>query len=345
MRFLVLSDVVWDSEGVVLDRLQCLVRRHSPDAVLLAGDLVDNDKFGHRRVLWRRLYEFLESLGRLGIEAFAARGNWDEPRGYARACRLRGASDISERLVSYRGVKLLGVSNAATKDLRYMRDIAQRYRGPIDIVLAHAQYGRRPWLFTLNTRLIITGHFDIRLASINGTGFISLWNSPGQYALVEVRGSDWNATLFYRDGMGCRIPQEPRAKRKLYRLLDHIQRTGSAAKVLASCSGGECRRRATSPVFGLLSTCTNSQYAREVRALLRARARVSRNPSRREEEMKRLRTIGVATGTATEFLRCARRGENQGQPPDFRVLLGHGTRESLSRCHNRRFLTQRHSRL
>ncbi len=278
----------------VLYSLQELVKRHAPDCVLLAGDLVD-DAFGPRNLYWQRLSEFLAFLGQRHVPVLAVRGNKDDSNRYEAVSRLPGFHDISERLVRFRGIAFLGVSHAATKNLRYMRQIAQRHSGRIDIVLAHAEFRRRPWLFSLAAQMLVTGHFDTRLSKIAGRAFLSLWSSPSQHAVIDISRRDWRIALFVAvTPEGHRHATSSRAVGK-----DHVP----IFKAVALKRGGKLCFRSQPHAFRSLAFRTN--YAAEVTSLLRARTKVSQKPAARQTESLRLTRQGVSKTLVREFLALA----------------------------------------
>src|SRR3990172_4735231 len=177
VKILVLSDLCWDYPPLnptqTLAYLTKITRWSKPDLALLEGDLVD-DKSWQRDQFWKTLHKFVRFLSSRQVAVLAVRGNWDEPDEFKKLAKIRGFRDISERLVRFGPLSILGISHAASMDIRYMRALTERYPAPTDIVLAHAQYRRRPSLLLLNTSLIVTGHFDTRLSSIHSKLLLSM---------------------------------------------------------------------------------------------------------------------------------------------------------------------------
>jgi len=278
----------------VLHSLQRLVCRHRPDCVLLGGDIVD-DMFcpaGLRDTYWRVFSEFGIFLRRHGVPALAVRGNKDDVHTYEQACQQRGIRDISEQLVELDGLRLLGVSHAATEDLRYMRRLALHHRDPIDIVLAHAAYKRRPWLLMLNTQMLITGHFDTRLCIINGTALLSMWSSPFQYALVQTRGRNWRMNLYASGRIHVQQGDHRRPTTQKIRL----------QVFSAFVSRFRGRLRCSPQPQAIQALAYRRDYAAEIAALINARARVKRGLTSRVQEQRRLVDLGLPKSHVAELL-------------------------------------------
>jgi hypothetical protein len=285
------SGISLQQEHDVLHSLQELVDHHAPDCVLLAGDLVD-DVFAPRDLCWRKLFEFLAFLRRHRIPALAVRGNKDDARNYEAACRLPGVRDISEQLVKFKGIRILGVSHAATKNLRYMRRIAQKHGGRIDIVLAHAEFSRRPWLMLLATQMVVTGHFDTQLSRISDKALISMWSSPSQYAAIDTEGKDWRVSLF------TAMPPDERLYARDDRATCKVR--PPLFKAVALKRGGRLRFLPQPSIYR--SLLFRRSYAKEISALMKARSRVALGSTAREIEERKLTEMGISKNVIGEFL-------------------------------------------
>ena len=179
------------------------VDRIHPDLVLIAGDLV-NDMFGIRGgkffsadKYWDDVYNLFTFLDERKIYTFCIRGNWDYSQKFDKVLKLASKKlgyikDISEKAVVHKGLRILGLSYAFTNDLEEVRLFTEKFQKRVDIVLAHAEYKRRIWLFHLNTKLIITGHFDSQLCRIQDKVFISLGSYPSQYAVIDYNPTEVN---------------------------------------------------------------------------------------------------------------------------------------------------------
>lgn len=204
MRILALSDINWSRtrNGADLQELVALVHHVQPELVLLAGDLVDNDKGrNHQKCLpyWHDLGVFLKILSGEQIHCCFVRGNWDEIAEYEALATSESLyiHEISNKTVTINNLRLLGIPNAATTRKTVMRDLISTYADPVDIVLTHADGVRRMRLFELPTKLIITGHFDNKLSFAAGKALIAFENYPGQYAVIDHESDEILISYFY----------------------------------------------------------------------------------------------------------------------------------------------------
>lgn len=194
MRFLAVSDIQAQPSRVlsVVDEL-------SPEAVLMAGDLVDRGFYDGAN--WRQLRHALEDLERRRIPTYIVRGNKDIPPYFEGALpapsRYIHSLDFPAQLLG--GLSIRGVSYSLTESLERVRSFETLPRTQTDILVAHTPSQRRPWLFLLSCRVILTGHFDLHLAHINDTVFVSMWEFPGQYATIDITPDKLEVTL-YQEG-------------------------------------------------------------------------------------------------------------------------------------------------
>lgn len=204
MRILALSDIVWSARqaGADLQELIALIDYVDPELVLLAGDLVDNDKrVNHARCLpyWRDLGVLLDVLESRQLPCCFVQGNWDEEPEYEAlaAHDYIYVHEVSDRVVNVSGLRIFGIPHAVTAKRRTMREITTRPMDPIDIVLTHADGVRRMRLFELPTRLIITGHYDQKVSLVRDKLLIAFENYPGEYAVIEVQPAEIGITYLY----------------------------------------------------------------------------------------------------------------------------------------------------
>jgi predicted phosphodiesterase len=204
MRILALSDLNWSptKSGTDLQELLALVHHVQPELVLLAGDLVDNDKgHNHQRCLpyWRDLGIFLQTLARERIHCCFVRGNWDEVAEYESLAMPESEyiHEISYKTATIGRLRLLGIPNAATTRKVMMRDLIASQTEAVDIVLTHADGVRRMRLFELPTKIIITGHFDNKLSYAMGKALIAFENYPGQFAAIDYVPDEILVSYYY----------------------------------------------------------------------------------------------------------------------------------------------------
>jgi predicted phosphodiesterase len=198
-RILSLSDINWSPsyKGTNVKELIGLVEQVNPTLVMLAGDLVDNDKGGVRNQwfqYWQEISKFLNFLEDNKIRCYFVRGNWDEKPEYNKLVQQNYSfiEEISEKIAEANNVRTLGVSHAFTSTLTSIKKLRGLCTTDVDMVLAHADgtRGRRIWLFELPAKLIITGHFDQKLCLIRDKVFLSFSNFPGQYAVIEYQNDE-----------------------------------------------------------------------------------------------------------------------------------------------------------
>lgn len=204
MRILALSDINWSPRkaGADLQELIALVEQVQPELVLLAGDLVDNDKRVNRErwlPYWRDLISFFDVLDAKHIPGCFVQGNWDEVPEYdvLAARTSTGVQEISGRTVTVNGVRLFGIPHAVTARRTTLRDLTTTFTEPVDIVLTHAEGQRRMRLFELPTKLIITGHYDQKVSAVLDKGFLAFQNYPGQYAVLDYQPDEIGITYYY----------------------------------------------------------------------------------------------------------------------------------------------------
>lgn len=153
---------------------------------------------------WKNVHELLETINERKIETFFIRANWDNSPNYDQLLKLikklSYIKEISEKVEEFRGLKILGLPYSFTNDIKAIRYLSKEFQEPLDLVLAHAEYKRRVWLFHLNAKLVITGHFDRQLCQIQDKLFISLENFPGQYVVIDYKSSRYKIRYF--DGVG-----------------------------------------------------------------------------------------------------------------------------------------------
>ena len=89
--------------------------------------------------------------------------------------------------MEFNGLKILGIPHSCTHDIKNVRKIKEDFPDSFEIVLAHPENKRRIWLFELDTRYIIAGHFDERLCKIKDKIFISISSYLKTSVLIETK--------------------------------------------------------------------------------------------------------------------------------------------------------------
>lgn len=192
IRILTFTDINWRPHHghTNLSNLIWLVENVEPTLVLLGGDLVDDFKGGNsaeKNFYWQILGAFLEYLETRNILCYFVKGNWDETPEYDKLTdrNYKYVKEISNKLVPVSSLRVYGIPHVLTHKRSTMKEIKRSIPQPVDIILTHAEGRRRIWLFELDTKVIITGHFDEKLCIVRNKVFISLSHFPGQYAVIE----------------------------------------------------------------------------------------------------------------------------------------------------------------
>lgn len=203
-QILAFSDINWSPHyrGINLEKLIGLVERVNPTLVLMAGDLVDNDKGGVRDEwlpYWQEISRFLNFLESNKVRCYLVKGNWHEKSEYEQLVPRSYSyiEEISERLVEANNIRTLGISHGFTNKLTTMKAIHNLCPESVDIVLTHAEGRRRIWLFELPAKLNITGHFDQKFCVVRDKVFLSFSNFPGQFAVIDYQPEEIIVTYFY----------------------------------------------------------------------------------------------------------------------------------------------------
>ena len=282
MRILLLSDISWRLTS--FDLLQEKSKETKPSLVLLAGDLAEQGGAD----AWSSLYEFVNFLDEYVIQTYFIKGNWDDNTYYAELVemtkRLPHVEEISDRVVEFSGVKILGVPFFRTSRLKTAKRITELFPEPVDIVLAHAQLTRRIWLFGLKTRFVITGHYDTQLCQIRDKVFISLGQFPADHAIMELSMTGWTVT--YHEHHLATLTSEPSYE-------DRVSK--------ASILGGRFIWE-TEPVRSRRDRISGVSYASIVETLMASKKQVDGGSQNRSEITQRLLREGVPRKHVQEYI-------------------------------------------
>ncbi|MGH7527596.1 MAG: hypothetical protein ACREMX_12935, partial [Gemmatimonadales bacterium] len=98
---------------------------------------------------------------------------------------VQGCREISGETVEIEGYRVLGVSADQAWRVRELRQLTARWRGRVDIVIAHPPRRHIHYVTALEPRLfIIRGHSDSGLRRIDGVLAVGTAGPP---ALIEAR--------------------------------------------------------------------------------------------------------------------------------------------------------------
>jgi hypothetical protein len=185
---LCISDILWEIDQYdMVERLITEIETHSPSLVLFGGDVINDGGNADEHV--EEFLTVLEYLDEIETVSYTISGNHDEYSDYPavvkRIDELSYAEEISGRSVTYDRIRIAGVPYSYTNRLGNVRTIAEDFPGEYDIVLAHAARARRVWLFDLDTRFIVTGHFAEELCQIQDTAFVSMGSYPANVVSIK----------------------------------------------------------------------------------------------------------------------------------------------------------------
>jgi len=220
MKVVILSDLCWEAHlrsvtlsevaKVDLERIN-ITRYHSiqkylsiiikekAEIVVFAGDVTGDGSCGHG--FHRAFMMLLSMLEKLKIHSCFISGNHDEQIYYEQvvtfAKGLEYCQEISNRSVVINGMKMLGVPYETTYSKSKIKNLLSTYTEEYDLVVAHSQLKRRIRLFDLNTKMIVTGHYDRKLFAFMGSTFVALDNDDSEisYATIDWTEDKWTTSI------------------------------------------------------------------------------------------------------------------------------------------------------
>lgn len=199
MRILLISDIGWGNEQENrLEYIKNKISKIKPSLVLMAGDVIGECRTIHDA----DFLDLLEFLDKEKINSFFIQGNHDEVPAYESLLidikNLHYIKEISNKIVEFDNIKILGIPFSFTNNLKYLRKINEIYPEQVDIILAHSEYARRIWLFDLKSKFIITGHFENQLCQILDKVLIAVDGFPDNYAIIDYETTELTITFFRR---------------------------------------------------------------------------------------------------------------------------------------------------
>lgn len=180
-----------------------IIDTHKPDIVLFGGDITGDGSCGTGYYFaFAYLLQYLENCK---INSVFIQGNHDTDFYYnkliKKSSEFKYAQEISGKSITIKGLTIIGVSFEDTKNKTRLKELICK-NGRYDIVLAHAELARRPWLFDFETRYIITGHYDIKFNYIDKKIFLSFFNDfpDRSYAIIDFEKKKEMISYFLKPG-------------------------------------------------------------------------------------------------------------------------------------------------
>jgi hypothetical protein len=111
-----------------------------------------------------KFYNFLMYAGKKS-KVLIVKGNHDEDfeGDYVseKINRISGCKEISGKIIDIKGFHFLGLGFNETHYLRVLKPIIEKFKGNVDVVIAHCEQNRTPLLSLLKPKIIIRGHSGI----------------------------------------------------------------------------------------------------------------------------------------------------------------------------------------
>ncbi len=227
MRFLAFSDISWrkklDDVEIGPDTFKEIIDKTNPDAIFFCGDNVydSSSNFGKHFDLisgktieygydhFERLLKVLTYANSKNISCFILDGNHEKDllqntvlnnqlEDFKNKIRsLKNVVNITEKYLDFRGIKIVGAPyNQERSTLKKYRD------RPVDIIIAHAKAGTRPFLFRYNPTLVISGHSWTNFSQVINSIFICVNFSPAYYVLIDWVDTDHIIISYYWKELG-----------------------------------------------------------------------------------------------------------------------------------------------
>lgn len=287
MEALVISDIQWElPDENALEILKTKIDTTAPSLVLFAGDVInDGMNTEEHKTEFTDLLEYLEELE---IASCTIPGNHDEYSNYEavedRINDLAYAQEISGEVAEFNGLSVLGIPYSYTHRLGEARQLGDEFSGQYDLVMAHAESRRRIWLFNLDARFIITGHFAEWLFQARDRVFVSMGASPRNTVQVNPESDE----VLYR-----RRPDSYRATQDRY-------------EAEVELVDGELRwlRDEHEPDVVGLGQLQVSEYPERLERLMSAKEEVEDASEDEEREIiKELLEVGIPKTHIREYIR------------------------------------------
>lgn len=313
MRILLISDINWENvQGTILENIKNKISTIKPSLVLMAGDVISE---GHN-IHDADFLDLLQFLDKEKINTFFIQGNHDEVPAYESLVRdiksLHYIKEISNKIVEFDNIKILGIPFSFTNKLKNLRKINEIYSEQVDIILAHSEYGRRIWLFELQSKLIITGHFGAKFCKIFEKVLVELDHFPYNYAIIDYETTEQTITYFRQpiSLVKSKTDFEYRNGKKLVRLVPILtdKECVSQAKLINGqlvweIDEHQVEKRDKHQIDFSLEPLKDSEYVSKTENLITAKKKIYDADSNVQKEMiEDLLRIGVMKTQIKEYL-------------------------------------------
>ena len=125
-----------------------------------------------------KFYEAIKYSNEKECKIFVVKGNHDDDFKDAycvnRINGLEGCQEISGKLVTCDGIRILGLGYNEIHYLSKLNPLLKNFKGKVDVVLAHSEIHRIPDITAIKPKLILSGHSYQGIHKISDTFFLGL---------------------------------------------------------------------------------------------------------------------------------------------------------------------------
>jgi len=134
-----------------------------------------------------KFYEFIKFAGKRS-KVLVVKGDHDE-KYYSREKinNIPGCREISGECVEIEGLYFLGLGYNETHYLRVLKQLIEKFKEKVDIVVTHCEQNRMPFVSLLKPKIIIRGHFGSGKYLVNGIP--SVFTAFVKYTIIEMNNT------------------------------------------------------------------------------------------------------------------------------------------------------------
>ena len=133
-----------------------------------------------------RFYDFLKHAGKKST-VLVVKGNHDDDfKGdyeTSKINEIEGCIEISGKLVEIDNIFFLGLGFDETHYLKKLKPLIEKHKNNVDIIITHAEQNKISLLSSLNSQLIIRGHFGSGKYLVNQT--LAVFTSRAYYSIIQ----------------------------------------------------------------------------------------------------------------------------------------------------------------